>query len=241
MDDALTTAIQAMHNSQARLAAISHNVANAATPGFKRTIPVLRPFEQVLAAAGAGTNPAAPRIDLGIDASAAAAVQTGRPLDLMVEGDAYLELMGADGVGYARSGSFRLDASGRLLNAQGAALQGVGGALSLGGDPVVVHPDGSLTQNDRPAGSLKLVALPRTGLTRGNDGLLRPVAGAAPPAAASDGRITVRTGKLENSNVSTARETVMLLETSRSYEALSRFFTAYDEQIGNAIQKLGEF
>lgn len=244
MDDALITVIQAMRNHQERLATISHNIANANTPGYKRAVPVLQPFAQVLDLAAANASPSAPRFAPVTDATAAQGVHTGRPLDLLVEGDAFLELVGRDGLGYARSGSFRLDPGGKLLDARGAALQGSGGALTLGGEELTIKADGTLLQGGRTVGTLKLVSWPRGALVKGGDGLLRPAApvGAAAPApAAPEGRVVVRTGQLEGSNVSTARESVMLLETSRSYEALARFLSAYDEQIGTTIQKLGEF
>ena len=239
MDNALSIAVQAMHNSVSRLNTISHNVANVGTPGFKRTVPLLRSFNAELT--DASTSVGAPKSDAALDSSAATPLRTGIPLDLLVEGGAFFELKGSEGVGYSRSGSFRLDPSGKLVNQQGAELQSSGGSLQLSADSVTVMPDGSLQQSGRPAGAIRMVTMPSgTALRMGIDGLLRPIKG---NVAISNENIaaTIRTGYLESSNVSTVNETVMLMQTSRGFESLTRLHSAYDEQIGTALQKLGEF
>lgn len=239
MDNALSIVVQAMHNSMSQLNTISHNVANLGTPGFKRSVPMLRPFSVALASASTVTKP--PEADTVLDTSAATPLRTGQALDLLAEGGAFLELRGSQGIGYARSGSFRLDPSGKLVNQHGAELQASGGSVQLSADEVSVLPDGSLQQRGRPVGSIRLVGLPpAVALRKGADGLLRPALG-QPVTATADVAGTVRSGYLESSNVSTAHETVQLMQTSRGFESLSRLHSAYDEQIGTALQKLGEF
>lgn len=239
MENALSIVVQAMHNSMNQLNTISHNVANVGTPGFKRSVPMLRPFSVALAGASTVTKP--PEADTALDASAATPLRTGHALDLLVEGGAVLELHGSQGIGYARSGSFRLDPSGKLINQHGAELQASGGSVQLSADEVTVLPDGSLQQRGRPAGSIRLIRLPSgVALRKGTDGLLRPTSGQSATATV-DVAATVRSGYLESSNVSTAHETVQLMQTSRGFESLSRLHSAYDEQIGTALQKLGEF
>jgi flagellar basal-body rod protein FlgF len=242
MDDALTIAVQALHNNVQRLTTISHNVANAATAGYKRSVPVSVPFSTALSNAEASrAATGAARLEMASDTRAGMAVYTGQPLDLFVEGDAYLELSGSAGPGLARSGRFRVDPSGKLVNEQGAALVSMSAVAGMSADSITVRADGAVVQDGRTIGNIRLVADGGLALTKGSDGLLRPAQGALPPSSEAAGKATIRAGYIEKSNVSTSQETIMLMETSRSFEALSRFISSYNEQIGTAIQKLGEF
>jgi flagellar basal-body rod protein FlgF len=242
MDDALTIAVQAMHNNMQRLTTISHNVANAATAGYKRSVPVSIPFAQALSNAEAGrVATGAARLETTADTRAGMAVYTGQPLDLFVEGDAYLELSGSAGPGLARSGRFRVDPSGKLVNEQGAALASLSAMAGLSADSITVRADGAVLQDGRTIGTIRLVPGRGLAMTKGPDGLMRPTQGALPSGSDVSGQATIRAGYIEKSNVSTGHETIMLMETSRSFEALSRFVSSYNEHIGTAIQKLGEF
>jgi flagellar basal body rod protein FlgG len=51
----------------------------------------------------------------------------------------------------------------------------------------------------------------------------------------------LRSGFLENSNVSSPQEMVRLNETVRHFEALQRIVQGHDESLENAIRKLGDF
>src|SRR5689334_22673939 len=53
MSDLMAIAAKSMADDMARMATISHNLANATTPGFKKDIPVTRPFVEYLQTYGA--------------------------------------------------------------------------------------------------------------------------------------------------------------------------------------------
>jgi flagellar basal body rod protein FlgG len=237
MNDALTIAIQSMQNDTTRMVSISRNIANVTTPGYRREISVQRPFAAVFGSIAAPADRA--QLRTAADTTTAAVKQTGRPLDLALQGSGYFEMMTPTGVAYTRGGAFQLDASGKLTDGAGNSVQGNGGDLVLGAGPVAIEANGQLKQDGRVLGTLRIVQFESAhALERGEDGLLRPRVGAV-QATATPARVLA--GHLEASNVTQVREMAAMMETSRRFEAAQKLFQGYDEQLGNAIQKLGEF
>jgi flagellar basal-body rod protein FlgF len=56
----------------------------------------------------------------------------------------------------------------------------------------------------------------------------------------SDVHGQIKQGALENSNVSSISEMVLMMETLRHFESVSRVTQGYNDMIGTAIHKLGE-
>jgi flagellar hook protein FlgE len=135
--DSIFIALSGLRGHQRGLDVISHNVANMNTPGFKGSTVG---FADILgpdggrsgaqdAAGGGGLD--APRTTL--DLRAGDTQQTGRDLDLALEGDGSFVFRDAEGaLRYGRGGAFEFDARGRLVG-RGHGLQvlarAAGGAL----------------------------------------------------------------------------------------------------------------
>ncbi|MGZ3182510.1 MAG: flagellar hook-basal body protein [Telluria sp.] len=231
MSNALVSAIDSMQHDLRRMDTVSQNIANMATPGYRRAIPATQPFGQALDAAAAADAPRA-----GVDLSTGALRQTGRALDLAIAGDAWFELATPEGPAYTRAGDFALDAQGRLVGQGGFPVQGLAGELLLAPTPATVDHAGRISQDGRTVGQLKLVrfADPKA-VTKGAHGLLQAAGGVQAAQA------EIRSGVLEASNVVPLREMVALMETTRHFEAAQRLYQGYDEMLGSAIQKLGQF
>ena len=120
MADALAIAARSMSDDIQRLAAISHNLANATTPGFKGEVTASRPFIEFLQAASPGglasLATTLPELQTWTDHRAGPLQYTGHALDLAIEGDGFFELESSSGPVYTRRGSFQLDASGRIVD-----------------------------------------------------------------------------------------------------------------------------
>lgn len=133
------SAISGMKNFQLKLDVIGNNIANVNTYGYKKNRAVFK--DMVYQAQGGasapvqggkgGTNPK--QVGLGsqvatIDsvATQGSSQSTGRPLDLMINGDGYF--MVSDGITdyYTRSGNFYLDQEGNIVNGDGMYLKGYG-------------------------------------------------------------------------------------------------------------------
>ena len=212
-------------------AVAANNLANASTAGFKADLLASR--AALLHGAGWDSRVYAPVTGAGLDASAGAIQQTGRDLDVAVDGQGAIAVQAADGSeAYTRAGNLRVGASGMLETAGGQPVLGDGGPLllppyqsvSIGRDGTVsVVPDGQGPEAQVVIGRIKLVSLPTEGLHKGGDGTLRSADGAVLPPDAAIG-LTPRA--IETSNVSAVGAMVQMIETSRQYELQVRLMQA---------------
>lgn len=245
MSDALMTAVHMMSSDMQRMNAISHNMVNATTPGYKREVPVFRSFDHVMQTAivsgdqGVAARVGLPGVSNVVDGAAGSMRFTGKPFDLAVVGDGYFEVRMKHGTGYTRAGGFHLDASGRLVNEAGFAVQGMNGDIILNGANASIDGTGSISQNGQPVAKIKIVRFPgMDALVKAGDGIFEPRNG---ETTVAESNAELRVGHLENSNVVPMREMVMMMETARHFEAAQKLFQGYDEQLGAAIQSLGGF
>jgi flagellar basal-body rod protein FlgG len=239
MSDLLAIVAASMSDDMARMATISHNLANATTPGFKKDIPVSRPFVDYLQAYDQGGSEAIAAATSAtttvVDHRAGSLRYTGSALDVALEGPGFFELQGDQGPVYTRLGSFRLDASGRLMSASGLA---VSGNITLTGSQPRIDQQGRIFEDDKPVGQLRVVSFERPReLQKMGNGLF--LAGDAGTGSVSDSH--VRQGFLENSNVVSTNEMVNVIETMRHFEANQKLIQGYDDMLDRAITRLGEF
>ncbi len=215
-------------------AVAANNLANASTIGFKADLLASR--AALLQGDGWGSRVYAPVTGTGLDASAGAVTQTGRDLDLAIDGDGAMAVQATDGSeAYTRAGNLRVSADGMLQTASGQAVLGDGGPLlvppyqsiSIGHDGTVsVVPDGQGPAAQAVVGRIKLVKPAPGSLRKAGDGTLRPVNGGTLPA---DAAVKVTPGALEGSNVSTVGAMVQMIETSRQYELQVRLMQAAEK------------
>lgn len=239
MDVVTTIAALGMQADEARLKNISQNLANISTPGYRREIAVTPTFAQQVTNMAAQPVPAASANPVTIDTTAGVLRSTGSSTDVAIEGDAFFELDGPDGALYSRQGHMHVDVRGRLVGSQGLPVMGVGGEITLSNQPFTINAAGEVRQGDRVAGVIKLVKFdhPSTLQPSGNGTYAQ--GGARIDDQAGDSRL--RSGFIEGSNVDSAQEMVRLTETVRHFEALSKVIQSYDDSLGTAIRKLGDF
>jgi flagellar basal-body rod protein FlgG len=251
MNVVLALSLQSMQGDMARVDQVAMNLANALTPGYKRGMAV-----QAVAGAsfavhmngaavvqGAPVGVASPlAVSLLRDEQPGTVRSTGQPLDLALGGKGYFEVVTKNGPAYTRNGSFRLDAAGRLVTAQGYPVMGLGGDIVPGtATPVITATGAVLGPNgtaDAPIAQLKVLEFdPKTAPERIGGGLL---AATADMKQVQPQDIQVRQGFVENSNVSTTQEMTQLIQSMRHFEAMQRITQGYDEMLGTAIRKLGD-
>ena len=241
MNTITAIAFQALGADQARIERVATNLANLQTPGFKREVGgefALQVDAQALEAqAGPPAAQALAARKASIDLRAGTLRNTGRSLDLAIDGPGYLEVATASGPAYTRRGDLAIDAHGRLVTSQGHAVIGTGGEISLESDRVVIDTSGRLLDGDKAFGQLRLVELEPDSVRSIGAGLF---SSSTPPREAELSRTALRQGVLENANVDTAHEMVSMLATVRHFEALLRMEQGRDEMLGQAIRKLGE-
>lgn len=242
--DAITIAAVGMQDSINRLNSTGQNLANVLTPGYKKEIPVSRSFAALLGEVSVdiGTVADAAAISIPekvIDYTPGTMRYTGNPLDIAVDGDGFFEVETASGPAYTRQGALHIDVQGRLVTAEGMPVSGGGGAIIVSGNTATVARNGEVYQGEQLAGKMRLVQFThKEGLVELGGGLYAQGSATMLNDPVDAG---FRSGYQENSNVNSAQEMVRLSETMRHFESMQRVIQGYDEIMGNAIQKLGEF
>lgn len=233
MDRLIYTAMSGASQTMARQAAVANNLANVSSTGYRAEEHRLRAV-QVMAA----TPGALPTRAFAVDASThtnfapGPMQQTGRELDVAVQGAGWIAVTASDGSeAYTRDGSLQLDVNGVLQTRDGLPVQGDGGAISIppdqkisiGGDGTVsVVPETGAQNTVNALGRIKLVNPPEETLVRGDDGLFR-VAGGDP--APLDDNVKLASGTLEGSNVSPVEQMVSMISLGRQFEMQMKMLT----------------
>ena len=109
------TALSGIKAASSDLGIIGNNIANAATTGFKSS---RAEFADVFTSIGQGVRlqTAAQQFSQGNIAF------TENPLDLAISGKGFFQLEGSGTTVYSRSGNFKLDSSGNVVNNEGFSL-----------------------------------------------------------------------------------------------------------------------
>ena len=200
---------------------LSHNLANASTPGFKSELAAFRAVPVL--GSGASTRVYALETTPGYDATPGPVTATGRNLDVAVKGNSWLSVQALDGTeGYTRGGSLDITAEGTLVTRSGLPVLGDGGPIQVPRDSEIsIGADGTVSAKGAngkitSVGKLKLVtATPETPLERGTDGLFRAATGELD----ADRNARVQDGALEGSNVSPIETMVSMIAAARQFES----------------------
>jgi len=200
---------------------LSNNLANASTPGFRAELQAFRAVPVL--GSGASTRVYALETTPGYDATPGVVTQTGRNLDVAVQGQSWLSVQALDGTeGYTRGGSLDITAEGTLVTRSGLPVLGDGGPIQVPRDSEIsIGADGTVSAKGAngkitSVGKLKLVtATPETPLERGTDGLFRAATGELD----ADRNARVQDGALEGSNVSPIETMVSMIAAARQFES----------------------
>jgi flagellar basal-body rod protein FlgG len=249
MLDSLYIGASGMQAQQQNVDAISNNLANVNTSGYKRS---RIDFEDLLYRASPATRPdtsqssGTGRMGMGTAVAGSSKVftvgdvkKTSEPLDLAINGQGFFEIALPDGsVGYTRNGAFRLDKDGMLVNQDGYALVG---SINVPSDATQVRIESTgrvtatLVGQREPVeiGQIHLANFTNpAGLTAMGDNLYLANERAGEPIVGNPGENgtgTLAQGFLEGSNVRLIDEMVALILAQRAYEINAKVVQASDE------------
>jgi flagellar basal-body rod protein FlgF len=239
MQDSIAATASSLQALNEQYRAISHNLANANTAGYKRRVTA---FAQALSRQLAGGEPVGGG-DLvlpvtGIDYSQAALNVTGRTLDLALAGDGFFVLETPEGPRYTRNGVFVTDDQGRLTDLSGRTVAGEGGPVtipsSVSVSDVHVSPDGQVFAGEQNVGRLRLVRFDDNAtLEPVGDNAFAAGEGAAPAPADN---LQVHQGAKEASNVNTVEALIGLIMVTRLYEANLKSIATEDQRTRQLLQ-----
>lgn len=237
MDRLIYTAMTGASQTLNRQAAVAHNLANAATAGYRAEEHRLRAVQVQSNALQKGLPTRAFVVDASThtDYSPGPLQQTGRPLDFAVQGKGFFAVQRADGSeAYTRLGAFEMNVNGILQTASGLPVQGDGGPItippdvkvSVGSDGTIsVLPESGAQSTVSVIGRVKLVNPPEADLVRGDDGLFGLRDGTA---VAADERVVMIAGYMEGSNVNAAEQMVSMISLARQFELQMKMLSTAD-------------
>lgn len=201
--------------------ALTHNLANAGTDGFRADLMTARsvPLRQE---GTATTRVYSLETTTGYDAAQGPLKRTGNAMDVAIRGQGWLAVQAQDGSeAYNRAGSLAVDATGVLRTHAGLMVMGEGGPITVPeGAEVMFGSDGTVSaritgQPPTPVGRLKLVNPPANDMTKGADGLFRMKSG---DTATADETVQIVEGALEGSNVNVVEAMVGMIAVARQFE-----------------------
>ena len=204
-----------------QLESIADNLANANTPGFKASRPA---FEHFLAAGGGATQVPTAAVDGGLDLRPGTPIHTGRPLDVIPEGQAFLGVLLPSGTtAFTRDGRVSVDAEGNLLAAGGQLLGRSGGAITVPpGVTPTIDADGTVRADGVEVDRLALFTLAGP-LTRGAPSQVIPASGGT--ASLVEGG--VRPGELEGGNAPPVEAAIALVSAQRAFDQAMQSLEIY--------------
>ena len=234
MDRLVYTSLSALRGAMARQASTANNLANANTVGFRAEMS----SAQALWVRGDGFAARAPSSQevTAADMRAGSVTETGRDLDIAMQGDALLAVQAQDGSeAYTRRGDLQVAASGLLTTGDGRPVLGDGGPITLppadsvriGDDGVIwIVPAGGDPNVPQQVDRLKLASPTGSRVLKGVDGLFRVEDGGILP---SDPSARLTPHSLESSNVQMSQALIDMIDASRAWDTqLNLITTARD-------------
>lgn len=232
---------------QARLENLANNLANVATPGFKRDLAVLQARYAEQTQEGQDYPGSHTLNDLGggvmvkgttTDFSAGPVKRTGVPTDMAIEGDGFFVVRHGAQRLLTRSGNFTFNEQGQLTTQEGFPV------LSEDGEPVKIDatagpwelsPTGAILHN----GNSYNLALERPhsmgDLVKLGDNLFSPL---AEPRRLPPEQRKVMGGYLELSGVKPPQEMIELIETARVFEANVNMVKFHDQMLESVVERI---
>jgi flagellar basal-body rod protein FlgF/flagellar basal-body rod protein FlgG len=236
---------------QRELDVIANNIANTNTAGFKADGNIFHEFINPVARSDRFAAPdRRPSFVLDRatwhDLSQGPVQQTGNPLDIAIDGNAFLAVQTPNGERYTRNGALQINAQGELVTTEGHRVVGDSGPIVFqpGDREIAINREGTITVKEgnnvaeSQRGKLRLVSFAQPGLLR-KDGanLFAAPAGLAPQVEPTAGVIQ---GAVEKSNVRAVVEMTRMVEVTRAYTNIAGLLQQQAELRRTAIERLAE-
>jgi flagellar basal-body rod protein FlgF/flagellar basal-body rod protein FlgG len=173
--------------------------------------------------------------------------QTKNPLDVAIDGKAFLVVQTPAGERYTRDGGLQINAQGQLVTASGSPVLGTNGPITfqqtdhdiaISDDGTVTVIEGTNNAADSIRGKLRLVSFAQAQklLKEGSNLYAAGEGNIARP----DTTARVRQGFIERSNVSAVSEMSRMVEVSRAYTQRATLLQQQSDLQRSAIEKLAD-
>ncbi|MBK8014083.1 MAG: flagellar hook basal-body protein [Deltaproteobacteria bacterium] len=235
MERGLYMAVSGALAAERSLDITADNIANANTAGYKAKTAV---FSEVLSATGGDGLSQVAQVKTAVDTAPGVLRETGRALDLAVEGDGFLVVGTDHGLMLSRSERGQVSSDGYLVTVDGfPILDGSGQAISLptSGELVDVSGGGVVSVGGVESGEIGIVRVDGSQLVAAGSRFVAP--NAAVRVAHEGGSVVG--GALEYSNTNAVRGMVDVVRASRAFEMLTKMIENFGE-IDRRTSELGK-
>jgi flagellar basal-body rod protein FlgF len=251
MENALLIGLSRQMVLERQMDVVANNLANVNTNGFKTDASLFQEYLKTGAHEDnfVGSDRAISYVhDSGTyrDLTQGAVQPTNNPLDLAIDGDAYLVVQTAGGERYTRDGGLQLNSQGQLVTVAGDTVLGGSGPIVFQptDHDINVSPDGTVTvlegngRTDAIRGKLRLVSFASAQrlLKEGSNLYSAGDAGGAQP----DVKSQIRQGFIEKSNVNSVAEMSRMMEVTRAYTQIATLLQQQSDLHKTAIQQLAD-
>ncbi len=255
----LAIAKTGLEAQQTQLDAITHNLANVGTNGYKKSRAVFEDlmYQNIRQAGGPTTQETALPVGLQLGSGVRAVAtsrnftqgsltQTGNQMDLAINGQGFFQVQMPDGsTAYTRDGAFQVDAQGQLVTSAGFQVS-PGIMIPANAQGITIGRDGVVSATvpgqaaPQQVGQLQLASFMNpAGLDPRGGNLFTETAASGPAQAGNpgtDGLGFLNQGMVEGSNVNVVEELVAMIQTQRAYEINSKAIQTSDQMLGRLAQ-----
>ena len=260
------TGASGMNAQQNRLDAISNNLANVDTTGYKRDIAVSKSFPELLIRRtnadgvyhfqnGMGSADAAPvigKLGLGVetnenyvDFTQGSFRLTNSQTDVALSGEGFYVIDTPNGERYTRNGNFLIGKEGILETKDGYPVLGEKGYIYLEDDKINVNEDGIITKSEdgTEIDRFKLVRFDNERYLKKMGNSFYSANDISGPAHIAEGSERPRfiQNYTETSNVNVVNEMVQMIEVNRAYEANQKTITSEDSMMSTLWTKVAVY
>ena len=251
MENALLIGLSRQAALERQIDVIANNIANVNTAGYKSDSTL---FETDLNTPAhednfvGGDRRVSFVQDRGTfrDMSQGALEETKNPLDIAINGPAFLTVQTPGGERYTRDGNLHINSQGQLVTAAGNPVLGSGGPIVFQptDHDINITPDGAVTvvagtsTTDSIRGNIRLVSFPDAQkMLKEGFNLYAAGEGGTPQ---QDTKSKVQQGFIEKSNVNAVAEMSRMMEVSRAYTSIANLMQQQADLQKTAIQQLAD-
>lgn len=255
------TGASGMNAQQNRLDAISNNLANVDTAGYKRDITVSKSFPELLirrtnadgvinvSVGSVDMAPVIGKLGLGVetnenytDFTQGSFKITNGKTDAALNGKGFYVIETPNGERYTRNGNFLVGKEGILETKDGYPVLGENGYIRVTDDRFNINEDGMITREDDSSfvDRFKIVRFDNERYLKKMGESLYSSNEITGPAHIAEGseRPAFLQGYSETSNVNVVNEMVQMIEVNRAYEANQKTITSEDSMMSTLWQKV---
>jgi flagellar basal-body rod protein FlgF len=252
MENALLVGLSRQMVLSQELDVVANNIANIDTTGFKADNAqfgeylMSRASDQAFNGRDRRVSFVQDRLSW-TDLSPGSVQHTGNPLDVAIDGNAFLVVQTPRGQRYTRNGSLSITATGQLVTNSGDQVLGDSGPITFQSTDhdVVISSNGIITVRegnstaDASRGKLQLVTFDQPQMLQKDTGSAF-TAPAGVNSAPAGPNIRVVQGAIEKSNVNGVAAMARLIQITRSYTDIANILQQQSEQRRNALAQLSQ-